>query len=83
MIRIWSQSDHLNIALKNSKYFSKLQIKDLDQIEYEANNKINLGFISPDFERNHSTTFFLKDTIKHLNKSKFKISIFSITKKKH
>ena len=79
--KIWSQSDHLNIALKNSKYFSKLQIKDLDQIDYEANNKINLGFISPDFERNHSTTYFLKDTIKHLTKNKFKISIFSIAKK--
>ena len=79
--KIWSQSDHLNIALKNSKYFSKLQIKDLDQIDYEANNKINLGFISPDFERNHSTTYFLKDTIKYLIKNKFKISIFSIAKK--
>ena len=76
-----SQFDHLNIALKNSKYFSKLQVKDLDQIDYEANNKINLGFISPDFERNHSTTYFLKDTIKHLTKNKFKISIFSIAKK--
>ncbi len=79
--KICSQSDHLNIALKNSKYFSKLQVKDLDQIYYEANNKINLGFISPDFERNHSTTYFLKDTIKHLTKNKFKISIFSIAKK--
>ena len=79
--KIWSQSDHLNIALKNSKYFSKLQIKDLDQINYQANNKINLGFISPDFERNHSTTYFLKDTIKYLIKNKFKISIFSIAKK--
>ena len=79
--KICSQSGHLNIALKNSKYFSKLQVKDLDQIDYEANNKINLGFISPDFERNHSTTYFLKDTIKHLTKNKFKISIFSIAKK--
>ena len=79
--KIFSQSDHLNIALKNSKYFSKLQVKDLDQIYYEANNKINLGFISPDFERNHSTTYFLKDTIKHLTKNKFKISIFSTAKK--
>ena len=78
---IWSQSDHLNFALKNSKYFTKLQIKDLDQIDYEANNKINLGFISPDFEKNHSTIFFLKDTIKYLTKNKFKISIFSIAKK--
>ena len=77
----WSQSDHLNFAVKNSKYFSKLQVKNLDQINYKANSKINLGFISPDFERNHSTTFFLRDTIKYLKKDTFKMSIFSIAKK--
>ena len=77
----WSQLDHLNFATNNSKYFSKLKIKDLDQINYKINNKINLGFISPDFERNHSTTFFLKDTIKYLSKEKFKIFLFSIAKK--
>ncbi|MDA7686296.1 hypothetical protein N8754_01885 [Candidatus Pelagibacter sp.] len=77
----WTQLDHLNFAIKNSKYFSKLQIKEIDQIDYEFNSKINLGFISPDFERNHSTTFFLKDTIRNLSKDKFKIYLFSIAKK--
>ena len=77
----WTQSDHLNFAIKNSKYFSKLKTKEINQIDYELNNKINLGFISPDFERNHSTTFFLKDTVKYLSKDKFKIYFFSIAKK--
>ena len=77
----WSQSDHFNFAVKNSKYFSKIEVKNLSQIDYKSNNKINLGFISPDFERNHSTTFFLKDTIKYLSKDKFKIFLFSIGKK--
>ena len=77
----WSQLDHLNFATNNSKYFTKLKTKELDQINYKINNKINLGFISPDFERNHSTTFFLKDTIKYLSKDKFKIFLFSIAKK--
>lgn len=77
----WSQLDHLNFAINNSKYFSKLKIKGLDQINYKINSKINLGFISADFERRHSTTFFLKDTIKYLSKDKFKIFLFSIAKK--
>ena len=79
----WSQLDHFNFAIKNSKYFSKLKVKDLSQTDYKGNKKINLGFISPDFERNHSTTFFLKDTIKYLSKDKFKIYLFSIAKKKY
>ena len=77
----WSQLDHLNFATNNSKYFSKLKIKYLDQINYKISDKINLGFISADFERRHSTTFFLKDTIKYLSKDKFKIFLFSIAKK--
>lgn len=77
----WSQLDHLNFAIKNSKYFSKLKVKDISRTDYKSNKKINIGFISPDFERNHSTTFFLKDTIKYLSKDKFKIYLFSIAKK--
>ena len=77
----WAQLDHLNFALKNSKYFSKFKLKNINDINYETNKKINLGFIGSDFERNHSTTFFLKDTIKHLNKEQFETYIFSLSKK--
>ena len=42
---------------------------------------INLGFISCDLIKNHSVTYFLKDTIKFLDKSKFKIYVFSINKR--
>ena len=44
------------------------------------NKKINIGFVSCDYEKNHSTTFFIKNTIKYLNKNKFKIFIFSLSK---
>jgi len=77
----WSQSNHLDFARKNSKFFSKLEIKDIKNIDYKANKKINLGFVGNDFEKNHSISFFIKDTLKYINKEKFKIFIFSLSKK--
>ena len=76
-----SQKDYLVYAKNNSKYYSKLQVKNVNEIQNLKSDKINLGFVSCDILRNHSTTFFLKDTIRYLDKSKFKIFIFSIAKK--
>ena len=73
----WSQEDIINISKQNSDYYSKLNVKKIN-----VNNKIiNLGFVSCDLIRNHSVTYFLKNTLKYLDKSKFKIFIFSINKK--
>ena len=76
-----SQKDYFIYAKKNSRNYLKLKVKNIKNIEYAVNDKINLGFVSCDLLKNHSTTFFLKDTIKYLDKSKFKIFIFSISKK--
>ena len=76
-----SQKNYFIHAKNNSKNYLKLKVKNINDIEYLNNDKINLGFVSCDLLKNHSTTFFLKDTIKHLDKSKFKIFIFSISKK--
>lgn len=76
-----SQKDHYNFAKKNSKNFSKLKVEDLSSHNSSINKKINIGFVSCDFERNHSIIFFIKDVIKYLNRDRFKISIFSIAKK--
>ena len=76
-----SQEDYFTYAKKNSRNYLKLKVKNINNIEYGVNDKINLGFVSCDLLKNHSTTFFLKDTIKYLDKSKFKIFIFSISKK--
>ncbi len=78
-----SQQDYLAYAKNNSYNYSKLNVKNINEIEYSINDKINLGFVSCDILKNHSTTFFLKDTIKYLDKSKFKIFIFSISKEDH
>lgn len=77
----WNQSNHLDFARKNSKYFSKLKIESIKNIDYQTNKKISLGFVANDLEKNHSITFFIKDTLRYLDKEKFKISIFSLSKK--
>jgi predicted O-linked N-acetylglucosamine transferase (SPINDLY family) len=76
----WSQKNHFENAIINSKYFSKLEVKKINKLNYNHNEKINLGFVSCDFERNHSIIFFIKDTIKHLDKRKFRIHLFSFAK---
>ena len=75
----WKQIDYLKNSKKNAKLFSKLNIQDLKNISYKDNIKIKLGFVSCDLEKNHSTIFFLKNTIKYLDKNKFDVSIFSLT----
>ena len=79
----WSQKDHFENARINHKYFSKLSVKNINEINYKENKKIKIGFVSSDFERNHSITFFIKNTIKYLDKEKFKISIFSFAKRNY
>ena len=76
----WSQKNHFESAKINAKYFSKLEVKKINNSNHNQNEKINLGFVSSDFERNHSIIFFIKDTIKHLDKKKFRIHIFSFAK---
>lgn len=77
----WLQKDHFENAIINSKYFNKFKVKEIKEINYKKNERINIGFVSSDFEKNHSITFFIKNTIKYLDKKKFKISLFSLAKK--
>ena len=76
----WSQQDHYEQAKKNSKYFPVLNVKELDKINYEDDGKIHIGFVSGDFRDNHSITFFIKNTIKYIDRNKFKIFLFSFAK---
>ena len=77
----WPQESISNISKKNSEYYSKLNVKQIDKLAKLKNKIINLGFVSCDLIRNHSIYHFLKDTIKYLDKSKFRIFIFSLTRK--
>ncbi len=77
----WSQESISDISKKNSKYYSTLNVKQIVKLDKSKNQIINLGFVSCDLIRNHSIYYFLKDLIKYLDKSKFRIFIFSLTRK--
>ena len=77
----WSQENISNVSKKNSEYYSKLNVKKISMLNNVENKIINLGFVSCDLIRSHSIFFFLKDTLKYLDKSKFRIFIFSLSKK--
>lgn len=77
----FSQEKIKSIAKKNSEYFSKLKVKNIEKNIYNVDDIINLGFVSCDLVKNHSVTYFLKNTLKNLDKSKFRIFLFSLNKK--
>ena len=76
----WSQKEHYDQAKKNSKYFSVLNVKELNKINYKESPKIHIGFVSQDLRDNHSITFFIKNTIKYIDKNRFRIFLFSFAK---
>ena len=78
----WSQKDHYNQTNLSSKLFPKLNTKKINNNELSKDQKINIGFVSADLHLNHSTTFFLKNTIRFMDKNKFNVYIFSFAKQR-
>tara|TARA_B100001093_G_scaffold44169_1_gene37377 strand:- start:745 stop:2442 length:1698 start_codon:yes stop_codon:yes gene_type:complete len=75
------QKKHNETAKSYSIYFPKLKVKDLVKKNFDLKNKIEIGFVSKDYEKNHSIIFFIKDIIKKINRKKFKVYLFSFSKK--
>ena len=75
----WDQKDYFEYSKKFKDFFPKYITKKTNEINYEKNKKIKIGFVSKDFAANHSITYFLKDTLKHLNQSKFETYGVSLT----
>lgn len=76
----WSQQKYTEQVVINSKNFSKYKVKKINEINYNENNKINIGFVCADFTDQHSLFYFLKDTIKYLDRKKFKVFLFSFNR---
>ena len=77
----WSQKEIIDISRQNVQYFSKLDTKEVAKKENINKSIVNIGFVSCDLFKNHSVLYFLKDTIRFIDKSKFRIFIFSINRK--
>ena len=77
----WDQEKYFNNTLLHSKTFKNFEINNFDHVQSTNNGKINLGFISSDFRLDHSVTFYIKNTLKYLDKKKFNIFLFSLSKR--
>ena len=76
----WSQkkyTDQIKILSKNLPMYNA---KNLSEIKLDENKKIHVGFISADFTDQHSIFYFLRDTLKYMNRDIFKIYLFSFNK---
>ena len=76
----WSQKDIVDISKQNRKYYSKFKVNKINRQKL-IDQKLRIGFVSCDLLKNHSVLYFLKDTIRYFDNSKFKIFIFSLNKK--
>ena len=67
----WRQRDFGDFQKKFSKVFSPFEVKKLSKIDTKKEN-IKIGFLSPDFCKSHSISYFVKNLIKDLKQTKFK-----------
>ena len=76
----WSQKKYSDQVKINSKNFHKLKVKDLEEINFKENDRINLGFVSGDFTDQHSIFYFVRDTLKFLDRNLFRVFLFSFNR---
>jgi len=77
----WSQKEHYDNARELNIFFSKLEILELDKINFNQNKKIRIGFVSKDLYENHSLCYFVSNIFKHCDKNLFEINVYSFASK--
>ena len=78
-INKWSQKDFKEFQQQFSKLFKVYNAKKLSKIDTNK-KKIKIGFLSPDYYKNHSITYFIEDLIKGLKHTKFESYGLSLLK---
>ena len=75
----WEQKNFAEFQKKFVTLFNVLDSKKLSKIDI-TKKKIKIGFFSPDFKQSHSITYFIKDLITDLKKTKFETFGLSLLK---
>ena len=75
----WKQNDFEKFQKKFSKIFKIYNANDLSKVNVNK-EKIKIGFLSPDFQKSHSITYFIKNLIKDLKQTKFETYGLSLIK---
>ena len=74
----WSQKDYFNFANDLKKSLPFYNVKTVDNLSFNAEKKIKVGFVSCNFNFGHSITYFMKDIIKNMDKEKFETHAFDL-----
>ena len=77
----WKQNDFEKFQKKFSKIFKIYNANNLSKVNVNK-EKIKIGFLSPDFYKSHSITYFIKNLIKDLKQTKFETHGLSLIKVK-
>ncbi len=75
----WNQKDFGDFQKKFSKIFDVYEAKKISKININK-DKIKVGFLSADFYKDHSITYFIKNLIKDLKPTKFESHGLSLLK---
>ena len=76
----WSQEKYTEQTKINTKNLPNYKVKDIKDIKFEKKSKIHLGLVSGDFTDQHSIFYFLRDTLKYIDRNKFKVYLFSFNR---
>ena len=77
----WNQKDFGKFQIEFSKIFNVYDAKEITKVDIDK-GKIKVGFLSPDFYKDHSITYFIKSLLKELKQTKFETFGLSLLKEK-
>ena len=75
----WSQKDFGEFQKEFSKIFKAYDAKEITKVDINK-GKIKVGFLSPDFYKDHSITYFIKNLLKDLKQTEFETFGLSLLK---
>ena len=75
----WKQNDFEKFQKKFSEIFKIYNANKISKVNINK-EKIKIGFLSPDFNKSHSITYFIKNLIKDFKQTKFETHGLSLIK---
>ena len=75
----WSQKDFREFQKGFSKIFKRYDAKEITKVDINK-GKIKVGFLSSDFNKDHSITYFIKGLLKELKQTEFETFGLSLLK---
>ena len=73
----WSQSDFYKFGKFLNDNLKEYPQEKIIKFSGKKNEKIKIGFLSADIKEAHSVTYFLKTVLRHYDKNKFEIILFT------